>query len=39
LIGVYQATHSSTPHGSMLLSVEVWMPGMPLLSTQLSTRA
>lgn len=38
--GVYQATHSSTPHGRMSFApVDVWIPGIPLMSLQSSVRA
>ena len=38
-IGVYQATHSSSPHARNFASVALWIPGVPLLSAQRSASA
>src|SRR5690606_32038278 len=37
--GMCQARHSSSFHASATLPAEVWMPGMPLESTQFSSVA
>src|SRR5690349_22720339 len=39
IIGLCQAMHSSSPHGRKLALLEVWMPGVPLDSSQSSTCA